>query len=246
MKWFKHLSGSLNNSIISEAIERFGGDGYMVFFGILEMISDEFDIHNPGKLTLRMKKITKNLQLSRQKIVKILRFFDEKAKTNTAKDVSFFVDIQKHDVVINCKRLAALCDNHTQKLLKDALKLLQSENEVTSLQEGEVEAEGDLSNKAFSLPSLEEIKESSVLKIDEDINKLCDELYNQKIFPNVHIFKNQMLKQKKNKRALLHTLVRCYLKKEFESNSGAFGYCKKIIEVENGNYSERDYLKTTP
>ena len=55
-----------------------------------------------------------------------------------------------------------------------------------------------------------------------------------------------MLKQKKNKRALLHTLVRCYLKKEFESNSGAFGYCKKIIEVENGNYSERDYLKTTP
>ena len=183
MKWFKHLSGSLNNSIISEAIERFGGDGYMVFFGILEMISDEFDIHNPGKLTLRMKKITKNLQLSRQKTVKILRFFDEKAKTNTAKDVSFFVEIQKHDVVINCKRLAMLCDNHTRKLLKDTLESLQSKEEVTSSQEGEGEGEEDLLNKAFSLPSFEEIKEFSVLKIDEDINKLCDELYNQKIFP---------------------------------------------------------------
>ena len=54
MKWFKHLSGSLNNSIIAESIELFGGDGYLVFFGILEMISDEFDIYNPGKLKIRI------------------------------------------------------------------------------------------------------------------------------------------------------------------------------------------------
>jgi len=134
VKWFKHLSGSLNNSIIAESIERFGSDGYLVFFGILEMLSDEFDIHNPGKLTIRMKKITKNLQLSRQKTVKILRFFDEKAKNNSKKDVSFFADIGKVDVIINCKRLAKLCDNHTQKLLKDTSKSLQSKNEVTSSQ----------------------------------------------------------------------------------------------------------------
>ena len=82
-----------------------------------------------------MKKITKNLQLSRQKTVKILTFFDQKAKENSNKSVSFLVDIGKRDVTINCKRLADLCDNHTQKLLRDTTKLLQSDIEATSLQE---------------------------------------------------------------------------------------------------------------
>ncbi|OEU68482.1 MAG: hypothetical protein BBJ57_07330 [Desulfobacterales bacterium PC51MH44] len=141
LKWFKHLSGSLNNSVIAESVERFGGDGYLVFFGILEMVSDEFDIYNPGRVTLRMKKITKNLQLSRQKTVRILRFFDEKAKLKLQEDVSFFVEIEKGDVTIKCSRLAKLSDNHTQKRLKETSKLLPSDFEVTSLQEEEEEVE---------------------------------------------------------------------------------------------------------
>ena len=132
MKWYKHLAGSLNNSIIAEAIERFGGDGYLVFFGILELISDEFDIYHPGEKTLRMAKVKQNLQLSRQKIVKILSFFDQKAKINQKKNVSFFATVEGNSIHIKCNRLAELCDNHTQKLLKDTSKLLQSENEVTS------------------------------------------------------------------------------------------------------------------
>ena len=90
MKWFKHLTGSLNNSIIAQAIEIFGGDGYLVFFGILEMMADEFDVQDPGKVVLRMKKVRRNLQLSRQKTVKILAFFDQKAKEKPLKTQSFF------------------------------------------------------------------------------------------------------------------------------------------------------------
>ena len=131
MKWYKHLSGSLNNSFISELIERFSGDGYLVFFGVLELMADEFDIYNPGVVKLRIKKLTQNLQLSRQKTLKILRFCDQKANENPKKDVAFFVDIQKNHVTINCRKLAKLCDNHTQKLIKDTLKLLPSEKEVT-------------------------------------------------------------------------------------------------------------------
>jgi len=134
MKWYKHLSGSLNNSFIFELIEKFGGDGYLVFFGTLELMSDEFDIYNPGVVKLRIKKLTQNLQLSRQKTLKVLRFCDQKANENSKKEVSFFVDIQKNDVIINCKKLARLCDNHTKKLMGDTLKLLPSEKEVTSAQ----------------------------------------------------------------------------------------------------------------
>ena len=111
----------------------------MVYFGTLELMSDEFDIYNPGVNRIQIKKLTQNLQLSRQKTLKILRFCDEKAKENKEKDVSFFVTIEKDHVVVKSNRLARLCDNHTQKLLKDALKLLQSENEVTSFQEVEEE-----------------------------------------------------------------------------------------------------------
>lgn len=134
MKWFKHLSGSLKNSFISELIERFGGDGYLVFFGTLELMSDEFDIYNPGVVELRIKKLQQFLQLSRQKILKILTFCDQKANEKQQKEVAFFVDIQKNHVVINCKKLARLCDNHTQKLIADTLKSLPSEKEVTSSQ----------------------------------------------------------------------------------------------------------------
>lgn len=247
MKWFKHLSGSLSNSIIFEAIEKFGSDGYLVFFGTLELMSDEFDIFNPGINRLSIKKMTKSFQLSRQKTVKILRYFDQKAKENMKKKVSFLVDIEKDFIVINCKRLAELCDNHTSKLLKDALKLLQSKNEVTSSQEAEAEAEADLSksnNEAFSLASQDEINEASIIKIDEDINLICEKLHKEKIFEQVYKFKNAMIKAGKNKRAILHALSRCYLKRKFEK--GAYAYCQYIMKIENGNYNERDHLKTSP
>jgi len=126
------------------------------------MVSDEFDIQNPGKLTIRMKKITKNLQLSRQKTVRILRFFDEKAKNNSKKDVSFFANIGKVDVIINCKRLAKLCDNHTQKLLKDTSKLLQSKDEVTYSQRSKKK---EVRRKKKEVSSREDTKECPYLKI---------------------------------------------------------------------------------
>ena len=226
MKWFKHLSGSLSNSIIFEAIEKFGGDGYLVFFGTLELMSDEFDIHNPGINRLSIKKMTKSFQLSRQKTLKILRHFDQKAKENTKKKVSFLAGIEKEHVLINCKRLADLCDNHTGKLLRDYLKSLQSETEVTLSQE------------------VEDIDESAIPKIDQHIDEICKELYDQKIFPKVHVFKNAMLKKNKNKRAILHTLSRCLLKREFKE--GPYAYCVKIITIEDGNYNESEYHKAAP
>ena len=143
MKWFKHLSTSLKDSVIFEAIEIFGSDAYLVFFGTLELMSDEFDIHNPGTVALSIKKMTTLFQLSRQKTVRILQHFDQTAKITTREKVSFLVSIDATHVVINCHKLAMLCDNHTQKLLRDTSKLLQSENGFTSIQEEEGEEEED-------------------------------------------------------------------------------------------------------
>jgi hypothetical protein len=132
MKWYKHGAQSLNDAVISEAIAEFGGDGYLAFFGTLELMADEFDIFNPGIMSFSWRFLRKNLQLSRQKLTEIYSYFDEKAKENQSKDKGFLVLFADDGVTINCKKLAKLCDTHTQKLLRDRSKQLQSDIEVTS------------------------------------------------------------------------------------------------------------------
>jgi hypothetical protein len=92
----------------------------------------------------------------------------------------------------------------------------------------------------FSLPSKEEIQESSDPKIEEYIQQVCKRLYEEKIFPEVNAFKNKMIKGKKNGRGVLHVLTRCYIARPDDP----WGYCQKIISVEDGNYNESDYRKT--
>ncbi len=99
-------------------------------------------------------------------------------------------------------------------------------------------------NTPFKLPEKEEVEEASDPMIMEQIEKVCIQLYQEKIFPEVHAFKNKMLKQKKNPRSILHTFCRAYLKREFKE--GPWAYCRKIIEVEGANYNERDYGKASP
>jgi hypothetical protein len=101
----------------------------------------------------------------------------------------------------------------------------------------------DTSINNFILPTKEEIKESSQKKIKEDLQKICDELYTKNVFIDAHKFKNTMLKRKINPRALLHTLIRCYIKQSFKKDN-PWGYCLEILKVEDGNYNEVDFRKT--
>jgi hypothetical protein len=103
---------------------------------------------------------------------------------------------------------------------------------VTVLKEGTADA-------PFELPTKEEIQESSDPKLEEDIGKVCQRLYEDKIFPEVNAFKNKMRKNKKNLRAILHVLSRCYLSKPDDP----WAFCQKIIQLEDLNYNERDYRK---
>jgi len=90
------------------------------------------------------------------------------------------------------------------------------------------------------VPSFEEIQEGSSLKIDLDLKTVAEMLYNEKIFEKVNTFINTQLKNKKNQRAILHSLSRCYMAKPKEP----WAYCEQIMQVENGNYNERDHIKS--
>ncbi len=88
----------------------------------------------------------------------------------------------------------------------------------------------------------EELKESSIPKIQKDINEVCKSLKDSNIFPTVYSFKGLMVKRKINPRTILHALTRCLVKGKFDEN-GPWGYCVDIIKVEDGNYNERDFQK---
>lgn len=91
------------------------------------------------------------------------------------------------------------------------------------------------------LPTKDEIEDFADPKVKQEIENISVKLYEEKIFPEVNAFKNKMLKAKKNPRSILHTLCRAYIKKTFDK--GPWAYCQEIIEKENLNYNERDYIK---
>ena len=112
--------------------------------------------------------------------------------------------------------------------------------EVTGEEKGKkVEAEAS----PFQFPTDEDINECAIPKIKKYINGLADLLYQEKIFPTAPTFKNTMFKEEKNPRTILHTLIRCYLKKQF-NKEGPWAYCERIMQIEEGNFNEREFQKT--
>ena len=117
MKWFKHVVGSLKDPIIHAIIDQHGGDGYLAFFGILDLMADDFDIHNPAKNTFTLQYISDNLQLSRRKTVKILKTFNDIASMFPHKNGSIVSTVENGCVFLRCDKLKELCDEFTQKQL---------------------------------------------------------------------------------------------------------------------------------
>ncbi len=97
--------------------------------------------------------------------------------------------------------------------------------------------------ESYALPDKEILKEAALPKIITDLNELCEKLYNEDIFKKAHAFKNTMLKNGTNERALYHAFTRCYIKRKFKNDKDAWGYCTNILKVEDGNYNESDFRK---
>lgn len=95
-------------------------------------------------------------------------------------------------------------------------------------------------DERFTLPSKEEISESSNPKLLSSIENLSKHLYEGNIFPEVHAFKNLCLKNKANLRAVVHTLTRCAVAKP----TTPWAYCVSIMQKEDGNFNARDYTKS--
>ena len=115
MKWLKHLVESGDDPDIMEAIIRFKSDGYYVFFRVLEIMAREFNVEKPGVNTFAVDVLRKKLSVSWQKTVKILQFYHKKKRIF----VSFSKRCGINHITLNCPKLKELCDEYTQKILKE-------------------------------------------------------------------------------------------------------------------------------
>lgn len=157
MKWFKHISDSLDDPDISDAIDLFGSDAYIVFFGILEIMSREFDTQNPGVIEISTAFLKKKLPLSIKKTTEILNFFNERERIY----IEFFTGNHMNMVRLNCPKLKELSDNFTSRTLRT--KFVPDTNKVSLDKEVEVEVEKETikdkkkTAKRFIKPTLQQV-----------------------------------------------------------------------------------------
>lgn len=252
MKWFKHLSGSLNDNLIWEAVEEFGGDGYMVFFGILEMLADEFDPLKPGIGELSYKKVTKNLQLSRQKVTKILKHFDQKANENRSKNIGFFVEFGKTHITVNCPKFKILTDNYASKLMHD-----MSEETSKSLQrkfrknfpiEADLEGEEErIKNKESRKAGLDSNHYTKKLggyldEIKSKISQVEKLVQISKWKFNPHAWVQVKVNESGHPKAISETLGGL-IKYWDRIKDGPWNYADAIFITKNPKYNEQDHIR---
>lgn len=78
MEWFKHKTSSLDDPDFSAIIDEFGSDGYMMFFGLLEIYGREYSNTDSEQfLNVRLAFVARKLRKSSAKVRKFLNFCEK-------------------------------------------------------------------------------------------------------------------------------------------------------------------------
>lgn len=228
MKWFKHISVSLDDPFIQDLMDEFGSDGYLVFFGILEMMSREFDIESPGKVTLPLRFCRRKLRLSWRKISTILAFCHKEGR--------ILVSENGNKVTLNCPKLKDLCDNWTKRQLSS--NFVDTIEQLSNQSESEEESEIDRSETP---PNSGHFSSKAKEYLDQlnSYGKKYESLGFSKIWQTIQQWVNQGV----HPGAIIETLEGTlpYFKKGNVDDVQA--YLRGVIKTKAQNWREKDFIK---
>jgi hypothetical protein len=111
MKWFKHISDSLDDPFIFDLLNKFGAEGYLVFFGILEIYSREFKTELDWKLSVTRDYL-------RQKLCKRQDTLIINSLEHIKKSGKWEVEFKDNQVVIFIPKFTELLDDWSQRKLR--------------------------------------------------------------------------------------------------------------------------------
>ncbi|MFA5158668.1 MAG: hypothetical protein WC451_05800 [Patescibacteria group bacterium] len=247
MKWYKHLSKSLNNPFIRELMYEFGSDAYLVFFGTLEIYADNFVPSERYELCVKTRFLRDQLLLSTSKLQKILT----KISQNPTKEDRWEINFNNDKVTIFIPKFKKLLDNYTSDTLQETSKQLPSDEEETfqairiknkdiriKNKEKDIKATEDTLSPVDNSPQKESPFEDQ--KILDELNILYRKI--SELYPTFKIQKFFQLYKNKNPKAIIHTFNRLI---EQTSKVGEvkapWAYCEKIITLENMNYNAEEH-----
>jgi len=116
MRWFKHYSDASSDQDISKLIDEFGGDGYMFYWRVIEVIASQMKPENTKtNLDYSYKKWAESCGLSQQKFKKICDFVSTLSLLILKK--------REKSCEIDCPKLLEIKDNHFKNLQAAGNKL---------------------------------------------------------------------------------------------------------------------------
>ena len=157
MKWFKHISDSLDDPFIFELITLFGGDGYLVFFGLLEIYSREFKPEDKWKLNVTRAQLRSKLQKRQDTlIINCLKHIQNSGKWE--------IEINDKDVNVFIPKFTELLDEWSRRKLGShsvvTPKILKTDKDKDKDKDKELDKDiyiGKSPRKVFQTPTLQEI-----------------------------------------------------------------------------------------
>ena len=182
MKWFKHMTDSLDDPFIQELIMEFGANGYLAWFGIIEIICKENGNQLTGNLSISPTFLKQKFHISSGKLQEIFDFSSRKGK--------LFFNISEEKFNFSLTKILEIKDNYT-KDLQGACKKPSNHKE----EEVEEEAEADKDKEIPYIPFKEIIedlnqKTGKKFRISAGTKKLISarlkEGFTQEDFAKVH------------------------------------------------------------
>jgi hypothetical protein len=115
MKWYKHISDSLDDPFIFDLMTKHGADGYLVFFGVLEIYAREFQTKDSWNLCVTLSYLKQKFcKTHKQLITNPLQTISNSGKWN--------VTIEGDKVTILIPKFRELLDESTLKKLRESEK----------------------------------------------------------------------------------------------------------------------------
>lgn len=147
MRWFKHISNSHNDEILSELMDEFGAEGYGVWWLILEKIAQLMDESDRTSARFSVKLWASFAKVSAKKLQNIVNFLEKKQR--------FLINREGNYLTIDCPKLLKYRDEWTERLSKRAKKThekLPSNSRGTPVQESQSESDTDIEDDDDSQP----------------------------------------------------------------------------------------------
>jgi len=121
VRWYKHLTSSLQDPLISELREKYGADGYLVFFGTLEVYAREFKPRRRWHLDVTTKFLMRQLGYNDvKKFITILTAIGQRG--------SWKVDVNHDRISINIPKFYDLLDESTLRKMRDKQRKVTGES----------------------------------------------------------------------------------------------------------------------